>query len=253
MILYFSATGNSKYAAEKIAEATGDRAVSLQKTDSKIDLKSGENLGIITPVYFQGLPSVTEELLEKLTIHGDASNYIFTVFTYGTFSGRGTETINGYLKRFGLQISADYSVKTADTWTTTFDLSNKEKVAGVVRREEPQLAEIIRKVQKKEKGHFQKNKPIRLVANALRGTYDDARKTEHLHVSDGCIGCGLCERNCPVKAIQMKDGKPAWVKDQCAMCLQCLHKCPKFAIQYDNKTQKHGQYTHEKYEGKNWL
>ena len=30
MILYFSATGNTRYAAERIAEATGDEAVSLQ-------------------------------------------------------------------------------------------------------------------------------------------------------------------------------------------------------------------------------
>ncbi len=30
MILYFSATGNSKYVAERIAEATGDRALSIE-------------------------------------------------------------------------------------------------------------------------------------------------------------------------------------------------------------------------------
>ncbi len=247
MILYFSATGNSKYAAEKIAQATGDKTLSLQKAGTELTLNPGENLGIVTPVYFQGLPSVVEELLAKLTIHGNSSNYIFTVFTYGTFSGRGTDTINEYLKKFGLAITADYSVKTADTWTTTFDLSDPNKVAKVVEKEEPQLAEIIQKVQKKEQGHFQKNKPIRPVANLMRGTYNDARKTSHLHVNDACIGCGLCEKNCPVEAIQMKDGKPMWVKEQCTICLQCLHKCPKFAIQYDNKTKNHGQYTHEKY------
>ena len=41
----------------------------------------------------------------------------------------------------------------------------------------------------------------------------------------------------------MEEKRPVWVRDQCAMCLGCLHRCPKFAIQYDGRTQKHGQYT----------
>ena len=76
------------------------------------------------------------------------------------------------------------------------------------------------------------------------GFYKTLSKTSHLHVEDTCIGCGLCAKNCPVNAIEMKDGKPAWVKKNCAMCLSCLHRCPKFAIQYDDKTKDHGQYLH---------
>ena len=72
----------------------------------------------------------------------------------------------------------------------------------------------------------------------------EAGKTSHLHVSDDCTGCSLCEKNCPVDAIEMEDGKPVWVIEKCAMCLGCLHRCPKFAIQYDNRTKKHGQYQH---------
>lgn len=51
-----------------------------------------------------------------------------------------------------------------------------------------------------------------------------------------------CVKSCPVKAIDLQMKKPVWVKNECVMCLRCLHLCPKFAIQYDNKTQNHGQY-----------
>ena len=44
----------------------------------------------------------------------------------------------------------------------------------------------------------------------------------------------------------MKAGRPVWVKEKCVMCLGCLHRCPRFAIQYENRTQKHGQYTNPK-------
>ena len=58
---------------------------------------------------------------------------------------------------------------------------------------------------------------------------NSARLTAKLRVEGGCIGCGLCAKKCPVQAIEMRDGKPVWVKDKCVMCLGCLHRCPKFA------------------------
>ena len=54
----------------------------------------------------------------------------------------------------------------------------------------------------------------------------------------------LCARKCPDQAIEMRDGRPVWVKERCIMCLGCLHRCPKFAIQYDDRTREHGQYRH---------
>ena len=43
MIFYFSATGNSQYAAEKIAEATGDRLISIGQAlrDTHFDFVEG--------------------------------------------------------------------------------------------------------------------------------------------------------------------------------------------------------------------
>lgn len=73
--------------------------------------------------------------------------------------------------------------------------------------------------------------------------YDAMRKTSHFKVENSCVGCGLCAKNCPVSAIEMRDKKPVWVKDRCVMCLSCLHHCPKFSIQYGNRTKRHGQYT----------
>ncbi len=51
----------------------------------------------------------------------------------------------------------------------------------------------------------------------------------HFKVTDDCIGCGLCERQCPQGNITMKDGKPIFGK-QCAACMGCAFSCPKDAI-----------------------
>ena len=69
------------------------------------------------------------------------------------------------------------------------------------------------------------------------------RRTAHLRVEKSCVGCGLCVRKCPVQAMELRDGRPVWVKEKCVMCLGCLHRCQKFAIQYGKRTKGHGQYT----------
>lgn len=67
-------------------------------------------------------------------------------------------------------------------------------------------------------------------------------RTKNLTVEDTCVGCGLCAQKCPAQAIEMRAGKPVWVKKNCVMCLGCLHRCPQFAIQYGPNTKVHGQY-----------
>jgi formate hydrogenlyase subunit 6/NADH:ubiquinone oxidoreductase subunit I len=50
-----------------------------------------------------------------------------------------------------------------------------------------------------------------------------------------CIGCGLCARDCPAKAIEMvavdeKKRRPQINLSKCIFCYQCAETCPKKAI-----------------------
>ena len=72
MIFYFSATGNCKYVAMRIAEATNDWAISItdcmKVKQSNFTARNNENIGIITPTYFFGLPTVVTDFLQNMTI-----------------------------------------------------------------------------------------------------------------------------------------------------------------------------------------
>ena len=57
------------------------------------------------------------------------------------------------------------------------------------------------------------------------------RKLFKLNITDDCIGCTKCKRNCPVNAI-IGDIKQKHVIDQdkCIKCGACIDGCPKKAI-----------------------
>lgn len=72
MILYFSATGNSKYVAERIAREFDENAVSMEKPDGIIELAGEEMFGIVSAVHWWELPVYVREFLQKMTFKGNS-------------------------------------------------------------------------------------------------------------------------------------------------------------------------------------
>lgn len=249
MIFYFSATGNSRYVAERTAAVTGDRCVSVTECIKTETLSftpgSEEAVGIISPVYFWGLPSIVKEFLKRLRLKKPC--YLWFAATYGTTTGQAGHFASEIMREKGLAIDAFFSVRMPDTWTPMFDLSDETKVRKINRAAEPQIDELIDFVLRRERGDLMRAKVPSFAVRLYHPYYEKVRRTSRLTVGDACVGCGLCARSCPVSAIEMRNGNPKWVKEQCVMCLSCLHHCPKFAIGYGRKTAAHGQYVHPAY------
>lgn len=242
MILYFSATGNSRYVAERIADAVNEKAISIEGLKPVIDLEENEMLGIVTPTYCYTIPVIVKRFLSRMKVNCTSDHYVFFVGTFGTSTGGAAAMANAIMKRKGFPIDAMFDIRMPDTWTPIFDLSNPEKVAERNRKADVEITEVIGMISDRVKGKHMDLSFPRQAAMVGEKYYDSARRTDHLSVSDACIGCGLCAERCPAKAIQLDGKKPVWVKKKCIMCLRCLHYCPKFAIQYGKNTARHGQY-----------
>lgn len=55
---------------------------------------------------------------------------------------------------------------------------------------------------------------------------------------DKCVGCGLCAKRCPMRAISLTDKKANLNRHHCIVCGQCAKACPKKAICYASNLGK---------------
>ena len=84
MILYFSGTGNSGYAARRIAGGLGEPLLCLNdriKAGDTAPVETGERLVIVTPTYAWRIPRIVHSWLEKTPLSGNGD--IYFVMTCG--------------------------------------------------------------------------------------------------------------------------------------------------------------------------
>ena len=243
MIFYFTGTGNSQYAAQSIA-ADGETLVPivecLRRDEYDFTVADGESLGVVTPVYFGGLPLSVEQFLGRLRLSGKPG-YVYGLLTYGGFSAGAGSMLSAALAEAGLTLDAVYGVKMPDNYVMRYDAPTEAEEQKLLKAASEKLARIKTSVVLRGKSAVGTSLPGRALTAALYPGYVNGRDTAPFHVNDKCIGCAACANRCPSRAIEMRDGHPIWVKDKCAFCMSCV-RCG--AVEYGDKLTGKPRYKH---------
>lgn len=240
MIFYFSGTGNSAWAARRLAFLTDDEAYDITALSMQPNLENARQIGFVFPVYAWGAPEVMTAFAKKL-----AKSHIFT-FGVCTCGGEAGLAMKAFSKCYHLDSS--YSLIMPNNYIVGMDTDDEEEIVRKLARAREELQKISGEILKREQVYrvYEGNLAGLKSSVANFGFNKFARSAKPFRVTDDCSSCGMCAAKCPVSAISLKDGKPVW-KTQCCQCMRCINECPRQAIQYGKFTAGRRRYTIQKY------
>jgi len=254
MIFYFTGTGNSKYVAERVADATDDHLIALRDAvrsrSYRYDVSHERRIGFVVPTYFWGLPSILRFFTEKLALSGYKGQYVYLVLTCGNSTGGAAEQFAKLLAGKGIALSARFAVPMVDNYVPAFKMADEEAREATLDAAEEYIDEIRRVVRGMGLGDYNRcqGKFPGISTAVFYPLYLHGRSTKPFIVTDACINCGLCQAICPCGAISMQEGRPQWAKSRCVRCLGCLHRCPTEAIRWKKPDEAHGRYVNPRVE-----
>ena len=247
MIFYFSGTGNTKWAASKLAAATREDLISIapymRADDSSHNLaepfilKENERLGFVFPVHGWRVPKLVREFICKMKIQREPSDasaenkakagdclknrpFAYCVCTAGDSIGLTIENLNKVisqnpsLQALGItEVSSSYSLIMPESYIGLpfMDVDPKEREIRKKENAAQELAVVCEEIFDRKEGISRLVKgPIPwFFTKVVGGFFENVLITDkRFHVEkDRCVKCGICANVCPVGDIKGGHGE----------------------------------------------
>ena len=246
IIYYYTGTGNSLWAARKLAEEIKDVEVlnlSFQKDD--IEKINSERIGIVFPVHMWGLPKRIINFIKTLPI--DKSKYYFAVATNAGQVAATLIQLKKLMAERGIVLSAGFDFVMPSNYIPWGGAATEEKQKLLFKKAEEKIKRISETINGKtvspvERGPLWHNVFLSGVLYKISSP-QIPKMDKSFWADEKCSGCGICEKICPAKNISLNNGRPVW-HHNCEQCLACIQWCPEESIQFGKKTIQYDRYHH---------
>lgn len=212
MILYFSGTGNSKYVAQRMAEALNQSLLSMNdriRSHDTSPVETDERLVIVTPTYAWRIPRLVRDWLLETEFPGAAQ--VWFIMTCGSEIGHASRYNRSLCQTKGLTDMGTAQIIMPENYIAMFDAPQAEEARRIVAKAQPDIDRSIAAVRE---GHPFPPPHDRLYDRFMSGPvnpifYACFVKSSAFTVSEACTGCGQCVRRCPTNSITLR---PVWAK-----------------------------------------
>ena len=241
-ICYFSGTGNSLWSAKKIAEITAGECelinIGAYAREDKITV-AADAVILVFPSYAYGLPIIVGRFIKKAVFN---TPYIAAFVTFGSKPGGTLATAARILKRkykggvfFG-------RIPAVENYIAIFGPPKEKTARKRLAMQCEATEQAARAVIERRTNKINTFRPFSAFISSL---FQLGVKILYraYKVTDRCIGCGICEKICPVSAVTMVNRRPQF-SGKCEHCNGCLNWCPLKAIRFGRLKPDTPRYRH---------
>ena len=248
MVLYFTGTGNSRYAASIISNICGDELVSInaimrQRIEdpyiAKYSFESNMPFVVVCPTHCWNVPRAVQQFLKDSRFIGNKKLYFF--LTCGSSTGSASELAKQLCADIGMEFMGLSSVVMPENYIAMFKTPSYDDALGIIRSSVSRIESCARLIGM-EKHIYDMNKGQVWLSKLNPIFYRAFVKDKAFCTTEDCNECGLCEKICPAVNINLDDkGLPRW-KGNCIHCMACINSCPKQAIEYGRMSRGKRRY-----------
>lgn len=250
-IYYFTGTGNSLMLAKNLGKMLDAEIISIPKViNNAIDMNEAEVIGFIFPLYYQTVPIIVQDFINKLDLK---DKYVFAIVNSGAYMGVALDVFSDILKKNGSELSAGFQL--VMPYNFLIDGSSLGKLSFkfkniYFKRADRKLIKITKIINDRQKIGIEKRPYIKKHHPYSHFSKEELEKhlkdeAKYFWVNEKCISCGQCKKVCPVNNIEITNKILKW-NNKCEQCLACINWCPVNAIEFKNRTRNLMRYYNPK-------
>ncbi|MBO6062170.1 MAG: EFR1 family ferrodoxin, partial [Clostridia bacterium] len=220
-VFFFSATGNSYWAAARASEKLGGKLSCIPSANGETE---ADRVLIVSPVYAFGLPVPAADFIARLKTGAP----VWVLLTYGGAGFGADRAAYEACKKAGLDVRGVFMLKMVENFTV-FATVPKWYSSRALKKAPAALEKILAKIEAGESAEPKRKKGGREDSDSMREGW--RKMGARLHADGRCVKCGKCARICPAGNITMGEDGPVF-GDACVACLACYHRCPAHAVRF---------------------